>query len=77
MSCLSDNCIECSSSTVCLICTPGYTLAQGYCVQCSQKVPSCQSCSYSLATGQETCLSCQNQYFLSKGQCLQCPPSCL
>ncbi|ESU42579.1 Variant-specific surface protein, partial [Giardia duodenalis] len=62
------NCGECSSSTACTTCMPGYALSGSACAKCHE---SCATCSGAA----ETCTACANGYYKvgsTTGPCTSC-----
>ena len=67
-----DNCLSCTSSSVCNICIEGYSVSSnGNCLPC---LSNCRQCS---GTQQGVCLSCGKGFFLNtEGTCSVCTEFC-
>ncbi len=57
-------CSTCSSSTVCITCSPGFYMNINICVSCTTFTINCTSCNSS------GCLSCAPGYIVASGLCI-------
>jgi len=74
--CLTNECLECTSPTVCKTCNEGFTLVDGYCLLCSAIIPGCENCTYNATTKNATCSLCVDGFILANTICNLCPQNC-